>query len=98
MPTTPSCPFCTPDPDALLVPRRHIPAIAQATPAERAALFDLLDPIRRRLDDQYHPAGYNIGINDGQATGQTVPHMRGYIDLADQVDIAVGLERAKGPA
>ncbi|MFC1526220.1 DEAD/DEAH box helicase family protein [Candidatus Latescibacterota bacterium] len=60
---------------ALLVPRRHIPTITQATVDERTALFDLLGHIRRCLDDQYHPAGYNIGINEGQAAGQTVQHL-----------------------
>ena len=60
---------------ALIVPRRHIPSIAEATPEERLALFALLDHVRQQVDDQHHPDGYNIGINDGQAAGQTVPHL-----------------------
>lgn len=27
------------------------------------------------LDAEFHPAGYNIRINDGTAAGQTVPHL-----------------------
>ena len=52
---------------ALIVPRRHIPSLTDANPAERAALFDLVDRIRLRIDDLHHPAGYNIGINEGTA-------------------------------
>ncbi|MBK6349080.1 MAG: HIT family protein [Steroidobacteraceae bacterium] len=30
---------------------------------------------RADLDREFRPAGYNIGINDGTAAGQTVPHL-----------------------
>lgn len=50
-------------------------SIAAATAQVRLALFALLDRVRQRVDDQHHPDGYNTGINDGQAAGQTVPHL-----------------------
>jgi len=34
-----------------------------------------LDWAKQRLDDEFAPAAYNIGINDGSAAGQTVPHL-----------------------
>ena len=46
-----------------------------ATPAEQAALFDLLAEVRTHLDATLHPAGYNLGINVGEAAGQTVMHL-----------------------
>ncbi len=42
---------------------------------EREALFALLEEARRGLDRELGPHGYNIGINDGLAAGQTVPHL-----------------------
>ena len=30
---------------------------------------------RADVEFLFHPAGYNIGINDGAAAGQTVPHL-----------------------
>jgi len=30
---------------------------------------------RDELEREFHPAGYTIGINDGAAAGQTVPHL-----------------------
>ena len=35
----------------------------------------LLERARRVLDASHQPDGYNIGINDGAAAGQTVPHL-----------------------
>ena len=37
--------------------------------------MSLLAAARDDLDRQFRPAGYNIGINDGAAAGQTVPHL-----------------------
>lgn len=37
--------------------------------------MDLLAEAKLQLDLQYSPAGYNVGINDGPAAGQTVPHL-----------------------
>jgi diadenosine tetraphosphate (Ap4A) HIT family hydrolase len=31
--------------------------------------------VRNELDAKYHPAGYNIGINEGKAAGQSVDHL-----------------------
>ena len=47
----------------------------EITDAERTDLMSLLAAARDELERQFHPAGYNIGINDGTAAGQTVPHL-----------------------
>lgn len=59
----------------LIVPRRHIVSLFEATEEERAALFDLLDEARQKLLAERNPDGFNIGINDGAAAGQTVFHL-----------------------
>jgi len=59
----------------LIVPRRHLVSLFDATEEERAALFDLLDESRRKLLEERNPDGFNIGINDGAAAGQTVFHL-----------------------
>ncbi len=35
----------------------------------------LLDVAKQGVDAEFKPNGYNIGINDGPAAGQTVPHL-----------------------
>ena len=37
--------------------------------------MSLLAAARDDLDREFRPAGYNIGINDSAAAGQTVPHL-----------------------
>ena len=59
----------------LIVPRRHIGSFFEATAQERAELLALLDEAKLELDAQFTPAAFNIGINDGPAAGQTVPHL-----------------------
>ena len=59
----------------LVIPRRHIGSFFDLTPAERDALLALLDDARTALQAEQAPDGYNIGINDGPAAGQTVPHL-----------------------
>ena len=59
----------------LIIPKRHVASFFEVTNAEREDLMSLLVAARDELDRQFHPAGYNIGINDGAAAGQTVPHL-----------------------
>ena len=59
----------------LIIPRRHVASFFEVTDAERADLMSLLAAARDDLDREFRPAGYNIGINDGAAAGQTVPHL-----------------------
>ena len=60
---------------SLIIPKRHFPSLFEATEEERAALWELLDRTREHLIKQYSPDGFNIGINDGIAAGQTVMHL-----------------------
>lgn len=59
----------------LIVPRRHVASFFEITDTECADLMSLLAEAHDDLDREFHPAGYNIGINDGAAAGQTVPHL-----------------------
>jgi diadenosine tetraphosphate (Ap4A) HIT family hydrolase len=59
----------------LIIPKRHVASFFEVTEAERADLMSLLAAARDDLDREFRPAGYNVGINDGAAAGQTVPHL-----------------------
>ncbi len=60
---------------ALIIPKRHIASLFEATRDERDSLFDLLEKVKVELQEKYKPDGFNIGINDGTAAGQTVMHL-----------------------
>jgi len=59
----------------LIIPHRHIGSFFELGPDERDSLLALLEEAKRRLDKEFQPDGYNIGINDGPSAGQTVPHL-----------------------
>ncbi len=59
----------------LIIPKRHIASLFDATDEEQMALLDALRTLKIDLTQEYAPDGYNIGINDGLAAGQTVMHL-----------------------
>ena len=59
----------------LIIPRRHVPSMFDLTMEERMAMLELLDGAKRNIDELYRPDGYNIGINDGIAAGQSILHL-----------------------
>lgn len=58
----------------LILPRRHVPTWFDATATEQQAMMALLDEAKQWLESRFAPDGYNIGINVGDADGQTVMH------------------------
>lgn len=59
---------------ALIVPRRHEPDFFSLTGEEQAAVVALVNPVRAALDQEFRPDGYNLGVNNGKAAGQTILH------------------------
>jgi histidine triad (HIT) family protein len=67
------------DGHVLVVPRAHVASVEELEPAAADALFRavvrLAGPVREALG----AAGTTIGINNGEATGQTIPHVHVHI-------------------
>jgi diadenosine tetraphosphate (Ap4A) HIT family hydrolase len=59
----------------LIIPKRHVGTFFHLSAAEQTDVLKLLHGCKKDLDQQYAPQGYNIGINDGPAAGQTIPHV-----------------------
>jgi len=58
----------------LVVPKRHCTSFFELTPAEAAACFALLSQQRDKLASEFHPDGFNVGVNVGAAAGQSIEH------------------------
>jgi diadenosine tetraphosphate (Ap4A) HIT family hydrolase len=58
----------------LVIPKRHGAGFFELTFDEVMAVYELLGRMKARLDRDLKPAGYNIGVNIGEAAGQTVGH------------------------
>jgi diadenosine tetraphosphate (Ap4A) HIT family hydrolase len=58
----------------LVVPAEHEPDFF-ALPAEtQAAAWELVAQVREQLAAEFASDGFNVGLNDGKAAGQTVGH------------------------
>lgn len=62
------------DGHTLVVPRRHETDFFALSSAERVAVLDLIAEVKHHIDREHEPDGYNIGLNVGEAAGQTVAH------------------------
>ena len=60
---------------SLIIPRRHVSSIFEIQKSELLSLFNLLADARNKLTEQFSPDGFNIGINDNEAAGQTINHV-----------------------
>lgn len=59
---------------ALVVPRRHVATIWDLDGDEYADAFALAREVKNILYRQFKPDGFNIGVNSGEAAGQSVWH------------------------
>ncbi len=59
----------------LIIPRRHVRSFFDLQTAEKEAVLKALEEAKKAIDDQFAPDAYNIGINDGETAGQTIPHL-----------------------
>jgi diadenosine tetraphosphate (Ap4A) HIT family hydrolase len=59
----------------LIIPKRHVASYFDLTVKERGDMDMMLQFVKQILDKQYHPNGYNIGINVNESAGQTVFHV-----------------------
>jgi len=71
----------------LIVPRRHVASFFDCTPDERNDMMALLAEAKDLLEHQYRPDGYNVGLNNGAAAGQTVMHVHMHLIPRYQGDV-----------
>jgi len=57
----------------MIVPKRHIGTVTQATRHEQHELIELVSMAEVALTEAYRPHGINVGINMGRSAGAGVP-------------------------
>ena len=78
---------------AVIMPKRQILSFFDSTPEEREDLYKAMKLYKTQLETTLKekglpvPTGYNIGINDDFAAGQTVPHL--HVNLIPRYDFDV---------
>jgi len=59
----------------LIIPKRHVASFFELSQEEYKAIIELLNQCKKMLDLKYNPDGYNVGVNIGEAAGQSVFHV-----------------------
>ena len=72
----------------LVIPKRHVESAFDLPPDELNDLFAVVGRVRALLKKKYQPDALNIGINDGAAAGQTVPHAHVHVIPRRKGDVA----------
>jgi diadenosine tetraphosphate (Ap4A) HIT family hydrolase len=72
----------------LVVPKRHVASLFDLPDEEREALWRLVALVRAKLASELRPDGFNIGVNDGLAAGQTVLHAHVHVIPRRAGDVA----------
>lgn len=58
-----------------VVPRRHVISLFDLSPTEVAEAMELLRQAHAMIDEEFHPDGYTVGVNEGRAAGRSVDHL-----------------------
>jgi len=67
------------DGHVLVVPEAHVARIEDLSADDAEALFRSVTALAGPVRDAVGAAGSTIGVNNGEATGQTVPHVHVHI-------------------
>jgi len=64
---------------ALVIPKRHVAHLFDLPQEELQAVWTLVAKVRGVVKGKYHPDAFNIGVNEGEAAGQTIGHAHVHI-------------------
>jgi diadenosine tetraphosphate (Ap4A) HIT family hydrolase len=71
----------------LIAPGKHVTSIFELTAQEQAELWSFVAKVRQRLLTGLKSDGFNIGVNDGFAAGQTIEHAHVHISPRRMGDV-----------
>ena len=72
----------------LVIPKRHVKSVFDLADAEQQAIWSLVAEVRKKLAEELNPDAFNVGVNDGEAAGQTVPHAHVHVIPRFKGDVA----------
>lgn len=63
----------------LIVPKRHVASFFELSKKEREAIDSLIFQVQDYLHFTFKPDGFNLGVNIGEAAGQSVMHVHVHV-------------------
>ena len=60
---------------SLVIPTKHVGTLFDLSDSEKMEIFELVSELRSTMyDGDQSIRGFNIGLNEGEVAGQTIPH------------------------
>ena len=59
----------------MVVPKKHVNSLTDLEEQERNRLFAMVSKVEELQRKVVEPAGINVGINIGEAAGESIPHL-----------------------
>jgi diadenosine tetraphosphate (Ap4A) HIT family hydrolase len=72
----------------LVIPARHVASLFELSAGEWDDVWRLVARVRWEVAERERPDGFNIGVNDGAAAGQTVGHAHVHVIPRRAGDVA----------
>lgn len=72
----------------LVLPKAHGASLFAHPPRVQAQIWALVSDVRAALETELAPHGFNVGVNDGSAAGQTVAHAHVHVIPRFEGDVA----------
>jgi len=72
----------------LVIPKQHVVSLFDLPERDLAEVWRLVVKVRAKLMADLKPDGFNVGVNDGQAAGQTVMHAHIHVIPRRKGDVA----------
>ena len=60
---------------ALIIPKQHTTSFFDLSDRTKMACWIMVNRVERLLTERFQPDGFNVGVNEGEAAGQTIPHL-----------------------
>lgn len=60
---------------ALIIPKRHCASYFDLNLKEQQVCWFMVNEVKKIIEDQFHPDGFNVGVNINGSAGQTIPHV-----------------------
>ena len=76
------------DGHTLVIPKAHAGSLFAQSAVVQADIWCLVARVRDELRSQFNPDGFNVGLNEGRAAGQTVQHAHVHIIPRFDGDVA----------
>lgn len=64
---------------AEVVPKKHVVSFFELNKKELLQFYELVKEVKKIIEQKYHPDGYNLGNNEGEAAGRTIHHFHFHI-------------------